>query len=207
MPVLNDVTFLYTKIARAELMYESKDRHEFSVDVAISKEQAKHWDKKYSKQKHKRIDNEDFVKIFKIDPPFPDQDEQYVVKLKKKAEYVDKDSGAIKPIPDQYRPRVFAKGEDGKLKDITTTLIANGSKGAAQFDENTNSFGTFAQLKALRVDELIEYQAAGASYDELGDVGVLCDLSESTEQPKAAKANKQAECDFDEDFDESDIPF
>lgn len=207
MPVLNDVTFLYTKIARAELMYESKDRHEFSVDVAISKEQAKHWDKKYSKQKHKRIDNEDFVKIFKIDPPFPDQDEQYVVKLKKKAEYVDKDSGTIKPIPDQYRPRVFTKGDDGKLKDITTTLIANGSKGAAQFDENTNSFGTFAQLKALRVDKLIEYQAAGASYDELGDVGELQDLSESVvEAPKAAKKVEPSSGDFDDDFD-SELPF
>lgn len=206
MPVLNNVTFLYTKIARAELMYESKDRHEYSVDVAISKEQAKHWDKKYSKQKHKRIDNEDFIKIFKIDPPFPDQDEQYVVKLKKKAEYVDKDSGAIKPIPDQYRPRVFTKGEDGKLKDITTTLISNGSKGAAQFDENTNSYGTFAQLKALRVDELIEYQAAGSSYDELGEVGELQDLTESVEE--APKATKKVESDDFDDFDDdSSIPF
>ena len=40
--------------------------------------------------------------------------------------------------------------------------------GVIQFDETTNKFGTFAQLKAIRVTNLIEYKSAGADYDELG---------------------------------------
>lgn len=204
MATIPNVTILYCKVQQPTFCFESTDRKEFSSDFCVSKEQGKAWSKKYTKQKSKQFDNDEFTKIFKIDPPFPDQDEQYVIKIKKKADYVK--DGVITQIPDAFKPRVFIKGEDGKLEDITATkLISNGSVGTVQFEETTNKFGTFPQLKAIRVDKLIEYQAAGASYDELGEVGELQDLSESVEEaPKAAKKVETSSGDFD-DF--GDIPF
>lgn len=209
MPVLNDVVFAYAKIAQADTKYQSTEK-EYSVDCVVPKSVAKEWNKKYPKQKSKEFDNSDFERIFKIAPPF-DGDEQFVIKLKKPAQYKD---GTI--IPDALKPRVFEKGEDGKLLDITATkLVANGSKGVAQFDEVTNSFGTFAKLKAIRVDQLIEYKKGGGdSFSELGAVdGGLQDLSaipERTPSEAQQKANKVEEKEAPaEDFEEFDenLPF
>lgn len=201
MPVMNNATIMYCKVQQPTLAFESKDRYEFTVDVCVTKEQAKAWSKKYPKQKHKEFDNADFTKIFKIAPPHPEQDEQFVIKFKKKADYIK--DGVLTQIPDVYKPRVFTKGEDGKLEDITATkLVSNGSTGAIQFDETTNKFGTFAQLKAIRVDNLIEYKSAGADYDELGEVGELQDLS--TVETKAAKVEPESK---GSDAFDDDIPF
>lgn len=210
MPVLNDVVFAYAKIAQADTKYQSTEK-EYSVDCVVPKAVAKEWNKKYGKQKAKEFDNADFERIFKIAPPF-DGDEQFVIKLKKPAQYKD---GTI--IPDNLKPRVFEKGSDGKLVDITATkLVANGSKGVAQFDEVTNSFGTFAKLKAIRVDKLIEYKKGGSeAFSELGDVdGGLQDLSSVPERvPSEAQVKAQSkvveqqqEPDFEDDLDES-LPF
>ena len=201
MPVMNNATILYCKVQQPTLCFESVDRKEYTVDVCVTKEQAKAWSKKYPKQKHKEFDNADFTKIFKIAPPHPEQDEQFVIKFKKKADYIK--DGVLTQIPDAYKPRVIVKGEDGKLEDITATkLVSNGSTGAIQFDETTNKFGTFAQLKAIRVDHLIEYKSAGADYDELGEVGELQDLS--TVETKAAKVEPESK--GSDNFDD-DIPF
>lgn len=203
MPVMNNATILYCKVQQPTLCFESVDRKEYTVDVCVTKEQAKAWSKKYPKQKHKEFDNADFTKIFKIAPPHPEQDEQFVIKFKKKADYIK--DGVLTQIPDTYKPRVFVKGSDGKLEDITATkLVSNGSTGVIQFDETTNKFGTFAQLKAIRVDNLIEYKSAGADYDELGEVGELQDLSSL--ETKAAKAKAEPESKGSDDFDD-DIPF
>lgn len=213
MGTLNNVVFGYVKIQQADFKYGSNTEKEFTVDCTVSKADAKAWNKAYPKQKAKEIDNEDYKNIFKIDPPFANQDEQYVIKLKKPAQY--KKDGETHLIPDQYRPRVFEKGADGKLVDITKDkLVSNGSKGAVSYEENTNDFGTFAKLKAIRVDELIEYKKAskGASYDELGEVASLADdfsdvpeREQSEAQVKAKAKQKQAEPELD-DF-ESSIPF
>ena len=176
MGTINNCVFGYVKIQQADFKYGSNTDKEYTVDCTVSKADAKAWNKAFPKQKAKEIDNEDYTKIFKIDPPFADQDEQYVIKLKKPAQF--KKDGEVHPIPDQYRPRVFEKGDDGKLVDITKDkLVANGSKGVASYEENTNDYGTFARLKAIRVDDLVEYKKAsgGQSFDELGEVGSLAD--------------------------------
>lgn len=212
MGTLNNVVFGYVKIQQADFKYGSNTDKEFSVDCTVSKADAKAWNKAFPKQKAKEIDNDDYEKIFKIKPPFADQDEQFVIKLKKPAQY--KKDGETHPIPDQYRPRVFEVGNDGKLVDITKDkLVSNGSKGAVSYEENTNDFGTFARLKAIRVDDLIEYKQAskGASYDELGEVSSLAnDFSdvperEMSEAQQKSSARPVKEEGFD-DFD-SQIPF
>lgn len=175
MPVINDVVFCYAKIQQADFKYQSKTEKEWSVDCVVDKSTAKKWNKEFPKQKAKEIDSEDFEKIFKIAPPF-EGDEQYVIKLKKNAQYFKGEE--MHPTPDVYRPRVFLPGADGKLQDVTKdVLVANGSKGVVSFDTVENSYGKFAQLKAIRVDELIEYKkdGGGSSFDELGEVGSLAD--------------------------------
>jgi len=209
MATMNAV-FGYVKIQQADFKFGSTTEKEYTVDCIVEKTDAKAWNKKYPKQKAKELDRADFEKIYKIDAPF-DGDEIYVIKLKKPAQYKSGDS-----IPDALRPRVFALGESGKLVDITKDkLVANGSKGAVSYDEVTNDFGTFAKLKAIRVDHLIEYKQKGGGndYSELGDVESLADdFSDVVErvQSDAQKAVKpkpsKAEPDFDEDLDDS-LPF
>lgn len=212
MGTLNNVVFGYVKIQQADFKYGSNTDKEYTVDCTVSKADAKAWNKAFPKQKAKEIDNDDYKTIFKIDPPFTDQDEQYVIKLKKPAQY--KKDGETHPVPDQYRPRVFEKGADGKLVDITKDkLVSNGSKGVASYEENTNDFGTFARLKAIRVDELIEYKKAGggSNFDELGEVSSLADDFSDVPERQMSEAQAKVKGKVAEpapDFDDSDsLPF
>lgn len=209
MPVIQDVTFAYAKIQQPDVKYQSTEK-EYSVDCIVTKAVAKDWNKKYGKQKAKEFDRADFEKIFKIDAPY-EGDEIYVIKLKKPAQYKD---GT--PLPEALKPRVLEKTEDGNIDITATKLVANGSKGVVQFDEVTNSFGTFAKLKAIRVDQLIEYRKGGdASFDELGGVvGGLADLGGVPEREPSEVQKKQREeptkVKQEESFEdplEDDIPF
>lgn len=202
---IENVVFGYVKIQVSDFKYQSNTEKEWTVDCIVDKATAKKWNKEFPKQKAKEVDNEDFEKIFKIAPPF-DGDEQYIIKLKKPAQY--KKDGVLHPVPDQYRPRVFVPNEEGKLVDVTKdVLVSNGSKGVASFEVNTNDYGTFARLKAIRVDELIEYKKAGggASFDELGEVESLADdfsdvpEREMSEAQVAAQNKAAQEPDLDED--------
>ena len=177
MAVLKDVVFAYVKIQAPSQKYqtEGKENTEWTVDCVISEKDAKAWKKKFKKQPPKEFENDDFEKIFKIKPPYPDQEEQFVVKLKKNTHFKDRESGKMVPLDKKVRPKVLEKigtSDSGKplLQDVTSTkLVSNGSKGVVQYDEITNDFGTFAKLKNIRVDELIEYKQAD-NVDELGDL-------------------------------------
>lgn len=210
MATMNAV-FGYVKLQQPDFKFGSTTEKEFTVDCIVEKADAKAWNKKYPKQKAKELDRADFEKIYKIDAPY-EGDEIYVIKMKKPAQYKD-----LTPIPDALRPRVFEKGVNGKLVDITKDkLVSNGSKGVVSYDEVSNDFGTFAKLKAVRVDHLIEYKKAGgaANYDELGEVESLAtdfdevpqrELSEA--QVKAHSKAKESEPELDEDDLSQDLPF
>src|SRR5690606_5630507 len=126
-------------------------------------------------------------------------------KLKKDTHFKDKETGRLKPFDPKYRVKVYEKiGEkDGKplLKDITKEkLVSNGSVGCVMYDVISNSYGTFAKLKAVRVDELIEYQA-GDSVDELGEVVESGDYSTDEDY------GSDEDFGSDEDSGEDDAPF
>jgi hypothetical protein len=124
--------------------------------------------------------------VFKIDPPYPEQTEQFMIKLKKDTHYKDKETQRLTPFDVKYRVKLYEKigvSAEGKplLADITKTkMISNGSVGVAMYDVVTNKYGTFAKLKAVRVDELIEYNA-GDNVDELGEVVEAGDYSTQDE--------------------------
>ena len=198
----------YVKLQQPDFKYGSTTEKEFAVNLIVDKPTAKAWNKEFPKQKAKEVDRADFEKSYKIAPP-TDDDEFFVLSIRKPAQYKDGN-----PIPDAMRPRAFIKGENGKLQDITKdVLIANGSVGTVSYDVKDNDFGHFSSLKAVRVDQLIEYKKKGGAsndFSELGDVESLAtdfdDVPErvQSEAQKAVAAKKEVEI---EDEDLESLPF
>jgi hypothetical protein len=199
----------YVKLQQPDFKYGSTTEKEFAVNLIVDKPTAKAWNKEFPKQKAKEVDRADFEKSYKIAPP-TDDDVFFVLSIRKPAQYKDGN-----PIPDAMRPRAFIKGENGKLQDITKdVLIANGSVGTVSYDVKDNDFGHFSSLKAVRVDQLIEYKKKGGAsndFSELGDVESLAtDFEEipervQSEAQKAVAAKKVEEP--EEDFDSEQLPF
>lgn len=214
MAVLKDVVLAYVKVQTPAQKYETEgvQNTEWTVDCIVDEKTAKKWKKEFKKQPPKEFENEEFKDIFKIDPPFPDQEEQYVIKLKKDTHYKDRDTGRLKPFEPKYRVKVFENiGEkDGKplLKDITKTkLVSNGSVGCVLYDVISNKYGTFAKLKAIRVDDLIEYKSAD-NLDELGEViDAPEDIEEMDTDDFGSESNEEEEAPFEVDGYEDDSEY
>jgi len=177
---LIDGVVLFNALKNPKLKYESQTRREFTIDLIVSKKDAIAWNKRFKKQQAEIIDNQDFVTKYEMDVPFPEQDEQYKIKVKRPADYEEKDpattqkTGRILPIPDKYRPRVLqlVNPETRKCVDITFKEfgVGRGSKVTVQFEERDNgAFGTTARLTNVRVNELVKYES-GNSFDQLGEV-------------------------------------
>lgn len=208
METLNQVTFLYTNIQVPKKRYQSEET-EWSVQCCISKEAAKNWNKKFKKQQAKTFDNDEFTEKFGIDCPFPNQDEQYVIKLSRATHF--KDGKAVDP---KYSPKVFQAIAAGKVVNIThTKLISNGSTGKAAYDVVENDFGTFAKLNSICIEKLIEYVPAGGNPwgDEVADEEEATQqaaFEEPKKEPaKPASKKPKAPVDTDDDFDNGDAPF
>jgi len=198
----------YVKLQQPDFKYGSTTEKEFAVNLIVDKPTAKAWNKEFPKQKAKEVDRADFEKSYKIAPP-TDDDEFFVLSIRKPAQYKDGN-----PIPDAMRPRAFIKGDNGKLQDITKdVLIANGSVGTVSYDVKDNDFGHFSSLKAVRVDQLIEYKKKGGAsndFSELGDVESLAtDFDDVPErvQSEAQKAVVKKVEEPEEDFDSEQLPF
>ncbi len=150
--------FAYAKIQEPAFKYQSTTEKEFSIDIIVDKATAKAFGKQFPKQKGKQVDNDDFEEIYKMPPPFSDQDEQFVLKLKRPAQYKDG-----KPLPESYWPKVMQK-KGGKAVQIPReVLVGNGSTGKVSYDVNENDYGTFAKLKNILVEDLKEYKKTGGS--------------------------------------------
>ena len=214
--ILNNATLAFVKVAESDKKYQSEDR-EYSLSAVVSKADAKAFKKKFPKQSVKDYENDEFKEKFKIDPPFPDQDEQYVLKLSK---VHIKDGVEANP---KYRPRVYLDDGKGNFTDITTSrLVANGSKGDVAYRVIENSFGVFAHLDAVRLTEFIEYKKGGAANPFGGwVVAVEGENPEATQARASREAEKKEEkptqnlannasvpsSATDHDLDDQDLPF
>ena len=148
-------TLLYVCIQQPTKKYES-DETEWKVSLVVDKKTAKEWNKRFSKQKAKEIDNAEFESIYKIQPPVDGQDEQYIIKISQNTHTSDG--------KEMYQPRVYEDIGGNNVVDVTDTkLVGNGSKGSVSYSVVENKFGTFAKLDALLVTDLIEYQKAGGN--------------------------------------------
>lgn len=197
--LLEDVVLFYTKIQKPSLKYQSQTEREFSVSCLVDKKTRTDWNKAFPKQRCKEVEYDEFCEKFGAEYAIGD-DEQYLVTLKKPATYKDKTTGQITEINEKYRPRVFMNDGSGQLEDITfEKLVGNGSVGVVQFDVNTNDFGTFAKLGAIRVDSLVAVEhKGGTNYDVLGTVKTLAEI------PTAAKKEPESTQNVDED---ENLPF
>ena len=209
---LEDVTLAYIKLQEGSLKYGSKTEKEYVVDAIVDKATAKEFKKQFPKNGYKEIETSEFEAKYKIAPPFPNEDEQYVIKLKADAELAGDVSGLVKgdPIPYEWasRAKLFVPVEGG-VEDVTmSVLAANGSKGTVAFNITTNSFGTFPQLTGVLVTDLIEYEGAGGNTSDFGNVvGGYKAGSGNTKQKAEPISESEPEEVEHEDLDSSDIPF
>lgn len=157
--VIEGVGFYYAKIQQASPKFNPEEGNEYSVDAHVDKATAKAWNKEFSKNKAKEMEYEKFVEKFGVENAIGD-DDQFFIKLKKAETYKHKTTGEDTPIPEAFRPRVLLDDGEGNLEDVTfTKLVGNGSKGVMQYEINENKYGKFANLVAIKIDELVVYEA------------------------------------------------
>lgn len=178
---------------------------EWKASVVITDKAVKKEYEKYAKSLDtlvsiKEVETTDFEKLYKVAPPEDAGDEVWVVTLRKSTEL----GKTGKPVPDQYKPRVYHR-VGNTLQDITATkLIANGSYGSISlsvFVKNTGA-GSIS-LKNVLVTDLIEYEradSAGANGSEFED-----ELPVTPPAKAVAKAKAKAKVVEEDDLDS--LPF
>lgn len=187
--VLDNVVLAYAKLAEPVKKYQSEDLV-YEVDCIVEKSVAKSFNKQFAKQKAKELDAEEFKEKFKMDPPFGG-DEVYIIKMRKPA---SKDG---EMYDEKYRPKVLLDTADGERVEITRSrLISNGSKAKVSYRITENTFGTFAQINNVLMDEdgFIEYKSSGggAVGSEFGDAKPV-KVEAENESATKARANKPKE--------------
>lgn len=199
--VLNGAVFFYTCIQTPTKKYES-EATEWKTNAVVDKKTAKEWNKRFAKQKAKEMDNEEFVAKYKCDVPFPDQEEQYIIKLSQNTHNADG--------KEMYQPKVYQDIGGNNVIDITKKkLVGNGSKGKAAYGVVENKFGTFAKLNSICIFDLVEY---GGNANPFGNV--VEDENDAAQReaysPKPVKPEpKPKPAPLAEDLDDSDdsLPF
>ena len=192
-------TLVFVSVQTPQTKYQSNEK-EYKAGVVVDEDTADVWNERFPKQTAKVVKTSDFKEAYKIDAPFPDAKKQYVITLKKDAQYADGN-----PVPKQYLPKVLL--QDGKQAiDVTDSqLPANGSVGKISFETRENSYGTFAKLRNVLVTEMIEYKKGGGNAgDDFGlEVQGSSDFEDTPEQPVAKQPKPTA--DLEEDLDQ--VPF
>ena len=203
--------FCFAKVTEPAFKYESDTEKEFSIQVVVDEDTFDTFGETYGKQKGKAVKTSDFEGIFKIKPPYPNDKKQFVLKLAKGATYKSKDGSGLVNVEKNFWPKIRVL-EEGKVVVLGEgILIANGSKGQVSFEEHTNSYGTFAKLKNILVEELIEYRKA--SDDPAADFGyntkdtVADEFKPSVKATEKTPAKPQAKRPTVADEDTSDSPF
>lgn len=220
--VLKNVPVAFAKIAEPGKKYKSEDL-EYVIDCIVDKATAKAWNKEFPKQKAKEFEAAEFEEKFKMASPFGEDDEVFVIKLKKAATKAkDNDIFDGKPNPksfdDKYRPKVFLDTlEDGvKIRtEITVSrLISNGTIADVSYRTTDNDFGHFAHLQNIRIDEdkFKEYVQSGGAGSEFDDDNAPTETRKEPENESAtkARANKAAKAKPEpepEDDDEDQAPY
>lgn len=154
---IKDVYFSYVKIQRPTKKYQSEDT-EYTVDVVVDKATFKEMKKKFPKNGAKEVDTQDFESAYKFPAPYPDQDEQYVLKFKSDSHYKD---GTEKPYNYNSRPKVYQPSEKGVV-DVTMDIrVGNGSFGDLAFSIRNNEYGQSHNLIGILVKNLIELEDRG----------------------------------------------
>jgi hypothetical protein len=195
---IEEATLAYVRLQDGELSFGSETERNYAVQMVVTKETARNFKSVFSKNGYREMPNEQFTKTFKIDPPYPEQEDQYVLKLKSNTTFNNDiperniKAGDLVPYEAASRPKLYEIVE-GKPVDITMTVRpANGSKGVVAFRIAENKFGTFPSLTGVVVTDLIESQQR-ASMES--DFGITADTPSTNRKalPAPAQNNNEPE--------------
>lgn len=109
------------------------------------------------------IDTQEFEHRLKFPAPYPEKDDQYVMRFRASTEYKKRDGSGMEKVADDMalRPRMILIHEDGTQEDMTLTRYANnGSRGDVILSMSVHpKFGTSLYLKRVEipVKDFVEY--------------------------------------------------
>lgn len=173
---ISDVTFAYVKLNKPGKKYESEET-EYSVDVVVNKATAKEMKKNFPKNGVREVDNSEFEEKYKFPTPYPDQDEQYIIRFKTNSHMKD---GNEVPYEWSNRPKVYVPDGE-RVKDVTKDIaIGNGSKGVVAFNISDTKFGVIHHLSGILVKDLVELQKR--SQTPFGEVSEASNINEEYEE-------------------------
>lgn len=167
--------FAYSFLRTGDKKYQSEER-EYSIRVVVDKKTAKAFKKAYPKNGCSEVDTADFEEKFKMAPPFPDEDEQFIlkfaadVKLKSDVDAANLKAGDEVPYLWKSRPKALAKVDD-KIVDVTFNddyMIANGTIGHVAWNARPNSFGKFPKIESVLIVDLVKYEKATSESSSTG---------------------------------------
>lgn len=200
-------TVLYVNIQEPTKAYQKPGTDpkadEFKLSLVITDEDyvddLEDWATKLDcKLSLKKVKAVEFEGIYKVAPPSDAGKNVWVWTLRKSTEL----GKTGKPLPQQYRPKVYQK-KGNTLVDITNEhLIGNGSTGIVStelFVRNNGSASIY--LKNLLVTNLIKYEKSesdGASYQPGSEFG---DVVEGSEEVPKGKSNKKPAANAEDDPD------
>lgn len=156
---IENVYFVYTSIAEPTYKFESKIEKEFKTTIVVSKEQAKDFKKLKLNKTVKEVDTATFEEKYKFKPPYPEQEEQFLIAVSKRATYKDGN-----PTPDWTYPKTyFQKNEGAEIIESSSTLIGNGSFGDIRLEPSYNekARSTNISLHSILVKNLVPFEKKG----------------------------------------------
>lgn len=180
---IENVYFSYVKLSKPEknTFDTSGLEKQFSAVIVLNKEQRKQFMSQKLNKTIKEIDTKIFEEKQKFPPPYPEQDEQYILQVTKKATYKDGNLKQEWTFPKTY----FAK--EGSIIESTSTLVGNGSFGDVRLELNYNDkLGqTNVVLDSILVKEHVPYESKGDEWASAAGVPTFVESPsrESHEQP------------------------
>lgn len=209
-------TLVYVQVQRPVKAYVKPGTpakpDEWKASIVIADEDVIDEYEKYAKDLDamvsiKKVKTAEFSSLYKTDPPKDSGKNVWVVTLRKSTEL----GKTGKPVPDQYKPRVFEK-MGNKIVDVTNTkLPANGSEGAISIDLFTRTNGTSSlYLKNVLVTKMVEYvpdqeyveYEAGQEFDVADD-----GQGNTVNVPASASSKKISVKQKSKEEEEEDFPF
>lgn len=154
----------------------------------------------------KKVKTDKFEEIYKVAPPEGAEKNVWVFTLRKST-LLGKTG---KPVPVQYRPKVFMMQGNTRLDITNEKLVGNGSYGTISIDrfDRTNG-GSSLFLKNILVTELVEYvkqesdYESGSEFDDAPPVKAEKPVAKAA--PAKAPAKKVSKPVDDED--DGSVPF
>ncbi len=175
---IENVYFSYVKMDKPQKnsFDTSGLEKQFAATIVLSKEQRKQFMAQKLNKTVKEIDTSLFEEKQKFAAPYPEQDEQYIIQVSKKATYKDGNMKQEWTFPKVYFLR------DGSVIESTSTLVGNGSFGDVRLELSFNEkLGqTNVVLDSILVKEHVPYESKGDEWASAAGIPTYVETPTST---------------------------